>query len=93
MAEFENQAALREQLISDLEPIIPELEAWRKVWAKIPDSKKIEWLVDGKSMFVSAAAGIFIYLYPFFKSLCDEIDSGQIILNLDTMTLRTPDDV
>jgi len=91
MAEFTNQTALREQLISAVAPYIPEIEKWRETWAKLPDERKIDWLCEGKSMFLSGAAGVFIYLYPFFKSLSDEIDSGQIILTLADMTLRRPD--
>jgi len=91
MAEFENQTALRLQIITALSPVIPELEKWREVWPRISDAKKIDWLVDGKSMFMSAAGGIYIYLRPFFKSLDDEIDKGDIVLDLQTFTLRRPE--
>jgi len=91
MAEFANQTELRAQLIAAVAPYIPEIEKWRETWARLPDEKKIDWLCDGKSMFLSGAAGVFIYLYPFFASLCDEIDSGKILLNLQTMQLRRPE--
>ena len=91
MAEFENQTALREQIIQALAPIIPEIEKWRPVWPRISDQKKIDFLCEGKSMFLSAAAGLYIYLRPFFKQLDDEIDGGDIELRLDTFTLRRPE--
>ena len=91
MAEFENQTSLRLQIIEALAPIIPELEKWRNVWPRIQDEDKIDWLCDGKSMFLSAAAGIYVYLRPFFKSLDDEIDKGDIALNLQDFTLRRPE--
>lgn len=91
MAEFTNQTTLREQIISALSPLIPAIEEWRPVWPRISDQKKIDFLCEGKSMFLSAAAGVYIYLRPFFKSLDDEIDSGEIQLNLDNFTLRRPE--
>jgi len=91
VAEFINQTELRNQIILSLAPMIPELEKWREVWSKLDDQKKIDWLIEGKSMFVSAAGGIFIYLLPFFESLADEIRSGEIVLNLQDMTIRRRD--
>lgn len=92
MAEFTNQTQLREDVIAALSPVIPEMEKWREVWHKLPDEKKIDWLIEGKSMFLSAAGGVFIYLYPFFKTLADEIDRGEIVLNLENMTIRRAGD-
>ena len=92
MAEFENQTSLRLQIIEALAPIIPELEKWRNVWPRVADTQKIAWLIDGKSLFLSTAAGIYIYLRPFFKSLDNEIDRGDINLNLQDFTLRGPND-
>jgi len=88
VAEFTNQTALREQVITSLAPMIPEMEKWRETWGKLDDQKKIDWLIEGKSMFMSAAGGLFIYLLPFFDSLSDEIRSGEIVLNLQDMTIR-----
>lgn len=88
MAEFTDQNALREQIILALAPMIPEMEKWRLVWERLDDQKKIDWLIEGKSMFMSAAGGLFIYLLPFFDSLIDEIRSGEIVLNLQDMTIR-----
>lgn len=88
MAEFTNQSELRMQVIQALAPIIPEMEKWREVWSRLDDQKKIDWLIEGKSMFVSAAGGIFIYLLPFFETLIDEIQRGEIVLNLQDMTIR-----
>ena len=88
MAEFTNQLELREQVIMALAPMIPEMEKWRATWDKLDDQKKIDWLIEGKSMFLSAAGGLFIYLLPFFDSLSDEIRSGEIVLNLQDMTIR-----
>lgn len=92
MPEFVNQTELRLQVIQALAPMIPEMEKWRDVWERLPDEKKITWLIEGKSMFLSAAGGIFVYLYPFFASLCDEIAKGELVLNLQDMTLRRPTD-
>ncbi len=92
MAEFTNQTALREQIIIALAPMIPEMEKWRATWEKLDDQKKIDWLIEGKSMFMSASGGIFIYLLPFFDSLSDEIRRGEIVLNLQDMTIRRPTD-
>ena len=92
MAEFNNQVELREQIILALAPMIPEMEKWRSVWEKLDDQKKIDWLIEGKSMFMSAAGGLFIYLLPFFDSLSDEIRSGEIVLNLQDMTIRRSTD-
>ncbi|MDY0208364.1 MAG: hypothetical protein RBR82_17340 [Pseudomonas sp.] len=91
MAEFTNQTALREQVIMALAPMIPEMEKWREVWSKLDDQKKIDWLIEGKSMFLSAAGGLFMYLLPFFDSLSDEIRRGEIVLNLQDMTIRRAD--
>lgn len=88
MAEFTNQTALREQVIQALAPMIPEMEKWREAWGRLDDQKKIDWLIEGKSMFVSAAGGLFIYLLPFFETLIDEIQRGEIVLNLQDMTIR-----
>jgi len=88
MAEFTNQTALREQVIMALAPMISEMEKWREVWGRLDDQKKIDWLIEGKSMFLSAASGLFIYLLPFFDSLSDEIRRGEIVLHLDNMTIR-----
>jgi len=88
MTEFTNQTALREQVIMALAPMIPEMEKWRATWDKLDDQKKIDWLIEGKSMFLSAAGGLFIYLLPFFDSLSDEIRRGEIVLNLQDMTIR-----
>lgn len=88
MAEFTNQLELREQVIMALAPMIPEMEKWRATWDKLDDQKKIDWLIEGKSMFLSAAGGLFIYLLPFFDSLSDEIRRGEIVLNLQDMTIR-----
>lgn len=92
MAEFTDQNALREQIILALAPMIPEMEKWRSVWDRIDDQKKIDWLIEGNSMFLSAASGIFIYLLPFFDSLSDEIRRGEIVLNLQDMTIRRASD-
>lgn len=92
MAEFYDQNALREQVIAALAPMIPEMEKWRDVWSRLPDEKKIDWLIEGKSIFMSAAGGLFIYLLPFFDSLSDEIRSGEIVLNLENMTIRRSTD-
>ena len=91
MAEFTNQTALREQVIAALAPMIPEMEKWRATWDKLDDQKKIDWLIEGKSMFMSAAGGLFMYLLPFFDSLTDEIRRGEIVLNLQDMTIRRAD--
>lgn len=88
MPEFTNQAELRLQVIQSLAPMIPEMEKWREVWGRLDDQKKIDWLVEGKSLFMSAAGGIFIYLLPFFDTLIDEIQRGEIVLNLQDMTIR-----
>jgi hypothetical protein len=93
MAEFQNQTQLREQVIQALLPMIPELEKWKSVWKEIPKEKQLDWLIEGKSMFLSAAAGTFIYLYPFFENILSDIQSGNIILNLETMILRRPEDM
>lgn len=92
MIEFTGQVELRQQLIDSLNPMIPELEKWRDVWVnQLPDDKKIDWLIEGKSLFMSAAGGIFIYLLPYFESLVDDIQLGKIKLNLDDMTIRGQD--
>lgn len=88
MAEFTDQNALREQVILALAPLIPEMEKWRSVWDRLDDQKKIDWLVEGRSMFMSAAGGLFIYLLPFFGTLIDEIQRGEVVLNLQDMTIR-----
>ena len=88
MPEFTNQAELRLQIIQALAPMIPEMEKWRDVWSRLDDQKKIDWLVEGKSMFMSSAGGLFIYLLPFFDTLIDEIQRGEIVLNLQDMTIR-----
>jgi hypothetical protein len=88
MAEFTNQAELRMQVIQALAPMIPEMEKWRSAWEKLDDQKKIDWLIEGKSMFMSAAGGLFIYLLPYFDTLIDEIRRGEIVLNLPDMTIR-----
>ncbi len=93
MVEFTGHATLRENIIAALAPMIPELISFKPIWDKISDQKKIDWLIDGKSMFISAAGGLYIYLRPFFKSLDNEIDRGDIELRLDTFTLRRPEDV
>ena len=92
MAEFNNQVELREQIILALAPMIPEMEKWRSVWERLDDQKKIDWLIEGKSMFMSAAGGLYMYLLPFFDSLSDEIRSGEIVLNLQDMTIRRAND-
>ena len=86
MAEFTNQLELREQVIMALAPMITEMEKWREVWGRLDDQKKIDWLIEGKSMFMSAAGGLYMYLLPFFDSLSDEIRRGEIVLNLQDMT-------
>ena len=88
MPEFTGQEALREQIILALAPMIPEMEKWRSVWGRLDDQKKTDWLIEGKSMFMSAAGGLFIYLLPFFDSLADEIRRGEIVLNPQDMTIR-----
>ena len=92
MTEFTDQNALREQIILALAPMIPEMEKWHSVWERLDDQKKIDWLIEGKSMFMSAAGGLYMYLLPFFDSLSDEIRSGEIVLNLQDMTIRRAND-
>lgn len=92
MPVFTNQTELRQQVIDNVSQFMPELEEWRETWGKISDDKKIEWLVDGRSSFLSAAAGVFIYLLPFFQSLVDEVEIGRIYLDTDTMKLGRTDE-
>jgi len=89
MAKFTNQENYRNQVIMALAPLIPEFEKWRDVWLRMDDQKKIDFLCEHKSL-IAAGAGIYIHMRPFFKKLDDEIDKGEIALNLADFTLRRP---
>ena len=86
--EFTGQADLKESIISNLAPMMTELDAWKETWGKIPTNRKKVWLVEGKSLFLSAAFGIFIYLLPFFDSLIDDIRSNNLTLDTNDMSIK-----
>lgn len=87
MAEFTNQEIMRDQVISALAPLIPVFAAWEDVWKRMDDQNKIDFLCNHKSL-LAAGAGLYIHMRPFFKQLDDEIDRGEINLNLTDFTLR-----